>query len=734
MLFAHVAVAVPLRRLFDYKIPEALESSLSIGSRVEVPWGRQKQIAVVVNISDKTEFSADKIKPLSRIIDHIPLLDPAMVALKNWVAQYYVCPPGEVFINLLPKKLKTGEIAKPEMETYWQLGDESAFSQISKRAKKQLSLIEELKQTAEIADSRLKQQGYAQALIKKLSELGAITATEKIPLEHDVKAPVSLAETPLTLNDEQVIALEQINQHLSTFKPILLEGVTGSGKTEVYLQAIEQVLKQGKQVLVLVPEIGLTPQTLGRFRNRFNTEILTLHSELNDTERHNAWLKAKLGLAQIIIGTRSSVLVPMPSLGMIILDEEHDISYKQQDGLRYNARDIAVKRAHLQSIPVILGSATPSLETVNNANQNRYLKLKLTKRAQKTAPPVPELLDIKHQPMQAGLAYGVLQCIEQHLNAGNQVLIFLNRRGFSPALICHECGWVSECQRCDNHYTYHKSINQLQCHHCGDIQAVPMQCHDCGSTQIVDWGVGTEQLESFLSERFPEANTLRIDRDSTRRKGELERKLEAINKGEHQLLIGTQMLAKGHHFPNLTLTVVMNLDHALYSADFRALERMMQLLVQVSGRAGRGEKKGQVLLQTHNPEHELLQTIIKKGYADVQNYLLDERNAMKLPPFQSWALLRVEALQLETVLAFCQQTSNTFNPYLQSHYQKVVAIPAMPAPQEKRAGRYRYLMVFESNHRGHLNAAMQHLTQLLEAQKGYSTVRWTLDIDPQELN
>lgn len=520
----------------------------------------------------------------------------------------------------------------------------------------------------------------------------------------------------------------------SGFATYLLEGVTGSGKTEVYMQLMAQVLAQGQQVLILVPEIGLTPQTLSRFQQRFECEIALLHSELNDSERHNAWLKARKGIAPIILGTRSAVLVPTPNLGLIILDEEHDASYKQQDGLRYNARDVAIKRASVESCKIILGSATPSLESLNNALQGRFVHIKMQQRTQKHAPPTPQLLDIKHQPLQAGLAYGVVEAIEHHVKQGNQALIFLNRRGFSPALICHECGWVCQCTRCERHFTYHKALSQVVCHHCGEINKPPAQCAECGSTQIIDWGIGTEQLADWLTERFSDAKPIRIDRDSVRRKGELENKLKAIENGEHQIMIGTQMLAKGHHFPNLTLTVIVNVDSALYSSDFRAVEKMSQLLVQVSGRAGRAEKRGQVILQTHFPEHEYLQTLIYKGYPALQKKLLAERHQMQLPPYYYWAILRVESPQQAKLLTTVELIESLFNEQIQVHYQNVNLFAVMPAPQEKRAGKFRHMMVFQSIQRSMLNAAMQQLVMSLEQNSFSQQVRWTLDIDPQEMN
>lgn len=749
--YAKIALAIPLRRYFDYKIPKSMlpqvaasqtdvpQTSASqkvmpqIGCRVLVPFAQHKMVGVIVELAETTAIDESKIKEIETLIDQQPIFNHEMIKIQTWMVQYYLCAPGDVFINLMPKRLKQGHPATLLQEDSWQLNlslADDAAPKFSNQAHKQSELYQFLKIQGSVTETLLRQDGFSKQTILALEKKNIIrkTATD---LRPDLN--IKIQDCPYPLTAEQTNAIDTINSKIG-FSVALLEGVTGSGKTEVYMQLMTTALKAQKQVLILVPEIGLTPQTLKRFQARFNCEVAVLHSELNDSERHNAWLKAKLGIARIIIGTRSAVIVPAPDLGLIILDEEHDTSYKQLDGLRYNARDVAVKRAADLKCKIILGSATPALETVLNAKENRYLHLKLTQRASSIKLPTPEILDIRHQPIKAGLCYGAMEAIKHHLNNGNQVLVFLNRRGFSPALICHECGWVCICKRCDNHFTYHKSLSQVICHHCGEIDKPPKQCADCGSTQIVDVGVGTEQVFDWLNEQFPEANAIRIDRDSVSRKGELERKLNAVAAGEHQLLIGTQMLAKGHHFPDLTLTVIVNLDSALYSADFRAIERMAQILVQVAGRAGRAEKKGQVILQSHFPDHPYLQSLIQHGYPALQSQLLDERQKMRLPPYIFWAFIRLEGLQLHKVQQASEQINQLFQQNVMQHYDAVELFAAMPAPQAKRAGKYRYLIVFQSAKRSMLNAAMQQLVASLESNSFTNSVRWTIDIDPQTFN
>ena len=508
----------------------------------------------------------------------------------------------------------------------------------------------------------------------------------------------------------------------------LLEGVTGSGKTEIYLQYIEEVLKKGKQVLVLVPEIGLTPQTVRRFQARFNVEIDVLHSNLNDTQRLHVWERARTGQSAIVIGTRSALFTQFSDLGLIILDEEHDGSFKQQDGWRYHARDLGVVLAQKLNIPILLGSATPSLESVNNVQNGKYHHLVLSKRAGNATTLRQFVIDLKHQRIQNGLSEPLLQRMQEHLEKGNQVLLFLNRRGFAPVLLCHECGWIDECHHCEKPYTYHQHQRVLRCHHCGAQKTVPMQCGHCGSTHLVTTGLGTEQLEETLKARFPQYNIARIDRDSTARKGKLEGYLEDIQQGKSQILIGTQMLAKGHHFPNVTLVALVNVDNALFSLDFRAEERLAQLYVQVAGRSGRAEKQGEVVLQTHYPDHPLLTTLLEKGYQAFAEETLKLRHNMGLPPFSFQALFKAQCRHSEEAENALSQLASFF------YEQKIEGLQVLgpiPAPFSKKAGQYRWQLLLQHASRKQLQAALSRYSpELIKS----SQVRLILDVDPLDLS
>ena len=531
----------------------------------------------------------------------------------------------------------------------------------------------------------------------------------------------------LTLNKQQALAFSQL-LFQEGFNVWLLEGVTGSGKTEIYLQYIEEVLKKGKQVLVLVPEIGLTPQTVRRFQARFNVEIDVLHSNLNDTQRLNVWERARTGQSAIVIGTRSALFTQFSDLGLIILDEEHDGSFKQQDGWRYHARDLGIVLAQKLNIPILLGSATPSLESVNNVQNGKYHHLVLSKRAVNATALRQFVIDLKHQRIQNGLSEPLLQRMQEHLEKGNQVLLFLNRRGFAPVLLCHECGWIDECHHCEKPYTYHQHQRVLRCHHCGAQKTVPMQCGHCGSTHLVTTGLGTEQLEETLKARFPQYNIARIDRDSTARKGKLEGYLEDIQQGKSQILIGTQMLAKGHHFPNVTLVALVNVDNALFSLDFRAEERLAQLYVQVAGRSGRAEKQGEVVLQTHYPDHPLLTTLLEKGYQAFAEETLKLRHNMGLPPFSFQALFKAQCRHSEEAENALSQLASFF------YEQKIEGLQVLgpiPAPFSKKAGQYRWQLLLQHASRKQLQAALSRYSpELIKS----SQVRLILDVDPLDLS
>ena len=539
--------------------------------------------------------------------------------------------------------------------------------------------------------------------------------------------PLVNLDNRLILNKQQALAFSQL-LFQEGFNVWLLEGVTGSGKTEIYLQYIEEVLKKGKQVLVLVPEIGLTPQTVRRFQARFNVEIDVLHSNLNDTQRLNVWERARTGQSAIVIGTRSALFTQFSDLGLIILDEEHDGSFKQQDGWRYHARDLGIVLAQKLNIPILLGSATPSLESVNNVQNGKYHHLVLSKRAGNATALRQFVIDLKHQRIQNGLSEPLLKRMQEHLEKGNQVLLFLNRRGFAPVLLCHECGWIDECHHCEKPYTYHQHQRVLRCHHCGAQKTVPMQCGHCGSTHLVTTGLGTEQLEETLKARFPQYNIARIDRDSTARKGKLEGYLEDIQQGKSQILIGTQMLAKGHHFPNVTLVALVNVDNALFSLDFRAEERLAQLYVQVAGRSGRAEKQGEVVLQTHYPDHPLLTTLLEKGYQAFAEEILKLRHNMGLPPFSFQALFKAQCRHSEEAENALSQLASFF------YEQKIEGLQVLgpiPAPFSKKAGQYRWQLLLQHASRKQLQAALSRYSpELIKS----SQVRLILDVDPLDLS
>jgi primosomal protein N' (replication factor Y) len=532
------------------------------------------------------------------------------------------------------------------------------------------------------------------------------------------------------LSSQQAQVVSSIGTNLHGFNPILLDGVTGSGKTEVYLKIVQAILSCGLQALILVPEIGLTPQLVTRFQQRFSMPIAVLHSGLSDVQRHCAWFMAGLGEASVVIGTRSAVFTPLLRPGLIIVDEEHDSSFKQQEGFRYNARDISVYRARQLAIPVILGSATPSLESLRNVQLQRYCHLKLRERAGGARLPELEVIDIRQQEMQDGLSQPLLQEIYRHLESDGQVLLFLNRRGFAPVLICHQCGWAATCERCDAYMTVHLAGQSLRCHHCGAERSPPSHCIDCGSPDLREVGAGTERLEQRLLGLFNDTSIIRIDRDTTRRRGEMQAKLEQIQRGEHRILIGTQMLSKGHDFPDVTLVGIINVDDGLYSTDFRATERMAQLLVQVAGRAGRAGKPGKVVLQTHQPDHPLLQLLLSRGYEFFSNAALRERQSASLPPYRYMALLRAEGSDPHAPQRFLVQLRSSTPKSLCESIS--ILGPASP-PMERRSGLYRLHLLLIAEQRRPLKRLLDQWVKIFASIPGARKVRWSLDVDPVDL-
>lgn len=721
---ASVAIAVPLRKTFDYLIPEELDDEhLGTGQRVEVEFGNQRKLGVIVNIYRGEHPPELKLKPLISVFDRKPSMSAELMQTCFWAADYYQHPIGEVIHAALPPKLRDCEHEPQTLS--WQHTSEGLGLPADglKRSEKQQQIHQYLLTHKQVLRSQLDQLGLSASALKSLSDKGLIAQK---PLIESAPGNTSiLNEARLQLNAEQAESLSKIVFH--RFTSYLLEGSTGSGKTEVYLQLTARALEQGSQVLVLIPEIGLTAQTIARFKARFQLEIAELHSNVSDGERCQSWLSARSGKARIIIGTRLAALAPMLNPGLIIIDEEHDSSYKQQDGLRYNARDLAVWRAMKSDIPIVLGSATPSLESLKNALDGRYAHLQLPKRAGASVEPEISVLDMRNQTLQAGLCSESLQALDDTLNRGQQALVFLNRRGYAPIMICHTCGWNSQCRRCSAGMTVHRNPPSLHCHQCDLKQSIPRQCPECGNNQLDARGLGTEQLEALLQSKFSQP-IIRIDRDSTRSAGQLFKSLERAQSGEPCLLIGTQMLAKGHHLPNLNLVVVIDADQGLLNADFRAAEKMGQLLVQVAGRAGREAVRGKAIIQSHLPDHPYLRTITEEGYFPLAQRLMQERRLGRLPPFTHSACFRAESKRLENCLELLQQLK--MKARAQKNLVNIRIIGPIPCSIERIKDRYRYQLDFYGESRKGLRALAEQLIGHLEESALGKRVRWAVDIDP----
>ncbi|AFJ48886.1 primosomal protein N' [Shimwellia blattae] len=730
MPVAHVALPVPLHRTFDYLIPA--DMPVAEGCRVQVPFGKRNMTGIVTGCADTSELPPDGLKTIESLIDTTPLLPASLWQLLRWAANYYHYPIGEVIFHALPGLLRLGKPAQSAPLWYWYATEQGMATDINtlKRAPKQQQALAALRQ-GNIWRHQVAEMEITETALQALRAKGLSDLRSQQPDVRDWRPQYSTAGERLRLNTEQATAVGAIHSQLDTFSPWLLEGITGSGKTEVYLTVLENVLAQGRQALVLVPEIGLTPQTIARFRERFNAPVEVLHSGLNDGERLATWLKARDGEAAIVIGTRSALFTPFKDLGVIVIDEEHDSSYKQQEGWRYHARDLAVYRAHAENIPVVLGSATPALETLHNVQLGKYRRLTLTRRAGNARPAAQHVIDLKGQQLQTGLAPALIARMRQHLSQDNQVILFLNRRGFSPALLCHDCGWIAECPRCDHYYTFHQAQRHLRCHHCDSQRPVPPQCPQCGSTHLVPVGMGTEQLEQGLAPFFPGVPLSRIDRDTTSRKGALEQQLAEVHRGGARILIGTQMLAKGHHFPDVTLVALLDVDGALFSADFRAAERFAQLFTQVSGRAGRAGKAGEVLLQTHHPEHPLLQTLLHQGYDAFARQALAERQSVMLPPWSSHILIRAEDHDNQQAALFLHQLRNLLmaSPLTDNQLWLLGPVPAL---QPKRNGRFRWQLLLQHPSRARLQRIISASLPLVHTLPESRRVKWYLDVDPIE--
>lgn len=743
-----VALPTPLRRLFDYRAADGGGPAIEAGARVRVPFGRQRLIGVAMEMAASSELPEERLKPVLERLDPGPIFDPATLALLGWAADYYHHPIGEVLAAALPKALRLGAPIEAT-EDRWILTPEGRDAHARgepRRAPRQRRLLCALGESTvagseapglAAADLDAKLGSWREAA-RSLMARGWLIALPCAPATTHAAAPEpGLAGPGPQPNEEQRLAIARVCESMGLFGAFVLHGVTGSGKTEVYLRVVERALRLGRGALVLVPEIGLTPQLVARFRRRFAAPMAVLHSALTDHERLLAWREAFSGRARIVLGTRSAVFAPVRDLGVIVVDEEHDTSFKQHEGgFRYSARDLAVVRAHRAGVPVVLGSATPALETLQNVAAARYTRLVLSRRAAEAAPPRISLIDLRSSAVRAGISTHALQAIERHLQAGGQVLVFLNRRGYAPTLLCTACGWIAPCRDCDARLTVHLSLARLRCHHCGADSALPQRCPQCGFA-VKPVGQGTERIEETLAALFPAVPCIRLDRDVVRRRGDMEEAMRRMSSGEARILVGTQMVTKGHDFPNVTLVVVLNADQGFFSSDFRAPERLAQTIVQVAGRAGRGERAGEVLIQTEFPDHPLLLSLLAEGYDGFARAALAERSQASWPPFSRLAAVRDSAKTAEAALAFLTDARRAGEALRAGRGggtpQGVRLLGPAPAAMAKRAGRHHAQLLVESPERAALHRFLDAWLPALESLPSARRVRWTLDVDPIEV-
>ena len=728
-----MAVASRLRRLFDYLPPSGAElTRLEPGMRVRVPFGGSVRVGLVVEWSNEARVPAERLRTVLGVIDREPLLPAPTIEFLRWAADYFHHPPGEVLLGTLPPSLRRGRTPGPERPARWRLTEAGRSARLAslRNAPVQARVFALLQEAPEgLGAGALSAAGASWR--QSMRALTAKGMVESVPApEEEMSAPALPASSPVALNPAQRTAVECIKSRIDRFEVFLLDGVTGSGKTEVYLTLIEEVIRSGRQALVLIPEIGLSPQLVARFRRRLDTPLAVLHSGLGDRERLRSWMAARSGDAAVLIGTRSAVFTPLRHPGLVIVDEEHDPSFKQTEGFRYSARDLAVVLARGWGVPAVLGTATPSLESVHNVATGRYAGLRLPRRAGGARMPGVDVLDLRGRRFEEGVSEAMHAAIRHRLERGEQSLMFINRRGFAPVLLCHQCGWIADCRHCDAHLVYHREAALLRCHYCNAQSRPPAHCPGCGGADLRPIGLGTQRVADHLRTVHPGARIARMDRDSTRRRGALEAILERVHSGAVDILVGTQMLAKGHHFPNVTLVGILDADRGLFGADFRSTERMAQLLVQVAGRCGRGERSGRVLVQTHHPRNPLLGQLIRGGYRSFAEDALEERRAARLPPHTWMALLRAEASDADLPKAFLADARRAGE---RARSADIALQGPVPALMERRAGRHRAQLLVESARRRPLHRFLDGWLEEIEGLPSGRRVRWSLDVDPGEI-
>lgn len=730
-----VGIDVPLRDTFDYAVPDSTALPPP-GARVRVPFGRRSTIGIVLAHPTQSRLEAARIRPIEAVIDAEPLLDTALLGLLEWAAEYYHAPPGEAILQSVPRWLRDGrQLAQLQPRRYapTAAGHAALAAGEPRRAPKQYAALQQIAAEAGCDQDALRAAGVSADALRRLLarefiELQAAAPETAPGVDGAAQAGIAEHTARPTLTPQQEAVVTRLRAARERFSVSLLYGVTGSGKTEVYLRAIEDALASGRQALLLVPEIGLTPQLVSRLRARFAHGLAVLHSGLTDRERCVAWQRARSGAAGLVVGTRSAVFAALPRPGLIVVDEEHDASYKQQTGFRYSARDLAIVRAQRAGIPVILGSATPSLESLHNARAGRYEWLELTERIGSAGQPRVRIIDMNLHAQRQGLSTPLLETIESHLKAHKQVIVYLNRRGFAPTLYCAQCQHIEQCENCDANLSIHARDGRLRCHHCGVNRPLQWRCSKCGEERVAV-GSGTQRIENELQSLFADYQLARLDRDAAATGTQIHAVLDAVAGGETDILIGTQMLTKGHDFDRVTLVGIVNADQGLFGTGYRGEERLAQAIIQVAGRAGRRDYPGELLVQTHFPQHPLLERLLEQGYLASADLLLEERRNAGWPPFSAVALINADALRRADALDFLSDVREQITPASAS----VTVLGPAPAAMERRHRRYHAQLLLQANERSALHAALKTAIPRISAIRRNRSVRWSVDVDPLEV-
>lgn len=726
-MIVEVLLPVPLDKRFDYRLPETMTACF--GQRVLVEFGQQKQqVGIVVAVRELTQKDDENtsLKSVLSVLDEFAIVDAAWWQLIQFAARYYAEPLGKAFKNALPKRLRSAEpmnIPQAFAYTLTELGkatlNENALPSNAKRQQQLLALCHD--SALPLSESVLRQAGFGKPDWTKLVDKGWLS--QQATSHYHDNSPIKQPNYALNTEQKQVIAA--IKKTASHYQAHLIYGVTGSGKTEVYMNLIESAISLGQQVLLLVPEIALTPQMLSRFTERFGQRVAAYHSGLSDVARRDVFLAARNGDLPILIGTRSAIFVPMPELGLILIDEEHDLSYKQQEGFLYHARDLALYRARQANLNVVMGSATPSLESLSNVATGKIIQHELTERATDSILPEIIMVDRRGHGRQEVLAKSVQQAMRQVLQRGEQVLLFINRRGFAPVMMCGDCGWSSECPSCSVHQTAHMSQRQLCCHHCGHISALPIRCPDCHSADIYFAGVGTEKVEAQLHQQFPQQRILRLDRDKQRTAKQLDAALAQIHAGEVDIIVGTQLVVKGHHFPQVTMVCVVDADSALFSSNFRAEEQLYQQLIQVAGRAGRESHTGRVYIQSTVPSHAVFHAMLKQDYLGYAKTLLADRISHELPPQHALTLIKTSAKEKQTVLDYLRAIKDA----LREHNESIVVLGPVPLAIEKVNHRYQAQLWLSAKEKKTMQQALPLVSQIIRHFDSTNRYQTIIDVD-----